>query len=203
MTARQTSSARRSPRSRLWLLGVSVLLFLLTAGYLHLRNSSDFLWLYSLNYINAAAIAVACLPFVIEAGMKKQWGRLALGGGVITVILVLFAMTTPRVTFQQAAQKVADEYGAAYCFSLPTFQPKDWSSRESLQGVYYFVVKAATNSSPDVEPSEIYVTVHPRTGEMQVDDSDYMRQSIATYRADSGDELQLVAQAAAVEQTAS
>lgn len=167
-------------RSRVWLLLLSAAIFLAVAAVLHLKNSTDFHWLYGRGVINGCAIALGSVPFLVEAGVKKQFPRLAIGGVVAALVVGITAATFPRVSYTQAISLAKETAPELYSFIVTTCVPEHWSRYDPLAGCYLFVTL-------DEGGREHYLTVDARSGEVTQDDSDYLKEQIEKYKNETGD----------------
>lgn len=175
---------RSSTRVRVLTTLMSIFIFLVVAGAGHYFNSVHLRWVYSTNWINIAAIVLAFLPLALRNVQKQDKGKKILLGVIYGVGLIVLIVTAPRCTYDKAVQLVQQQYDQVYTYTVHTYQPQDWNSMDPIQGKYLFVTQTPQGQQ--------FVTVHPRNGAIQTDDSDYLKESIQKYLDESGDTLKPV-----------
>lgn len=175
---------RSSLRVRVLTTVLSIFIFLVVAGAGHYFNSVYLRWVYSTNWINIAAIVLAFLPLALRNVQKQDKGKKILLAVIYGVGLIVIIVTAPRCTYDKAVQLVQQQYDQVYTYSSHTYQPEDWNRFDPIQGKYLFVVQTPQGQQ--------FVTVHPRNGAVQTDDSEFLRESIQKYVDQSGDTLKPV-----------
>lgn len=175
---------RSSTRTRVVTTLMSICLFLMAAGLGHYVNSVYLRWVYSTNWINIAAIVLAFLPLALRNVQKQDKGKKVLLAVIYGVGLLVLVFTLPRCSYDRAVQLVQQQYAQVYTYAAHTYQPQDWNRFDPIQGKYLFVVQTAQGQQ--------FVTVHPRNGAVQTDDTDFLRESIQKYVDETGDTLKPV-----------
>lgn len=175
---------RSNLRVRVLTTLLSIFIFLVVAGAGHYFNSVYLRWVYSTNWINIAAIVLAFLPLALRNVQKQDKGKKILLAVIYGVGLIVVIITAPRCTYDKAVQLVQQQYDQVYTYSAHTYQPQNWNRFDPIQGKYLFVVQTPQGQQ--------FITVHPRNGAVQTDDSEFLRESIQKYVDQSGDTLKPV-----------